>query len=145
MNKLKKLIDELCTDNKGINCIPRYTFLFNMLHDLIYNGYTEDQIKEEGVQICHLLSRDDLSEDLKSVQELTIAYEIKSILKIIKKDSINRVTVDIEKPVESEEKEKYETIETDPDLIIDMDVSELNLQIEEDTSFLDSLRESKDE
>ena len=96
---------------------------------------------EAGTEICEILSDKKLPENLLNTQQLIIAYELKHTLSVLDKEieHVDGIVFEADEP-------KYEdVIETKEEEIIDMDLSELDLQLEDDHSFLDSLKESADE
>lgn len=127
------------TDNKAIKLVDLVVFLKN-------KGYSEESIYKFGPEICKKLSNSKSSETIMNCHQLILAYEFKEILNIIYKDvQYNEIQYGSSEDEEVKEKEEIEIIETDPKMSIDMDVKDLNLQIETDTSFLDSLKVNKDE
>jgi len=128
-------------DQSSISSLNRTVKLFELVFYLKDIGYNKTQIMEAGTEICEILSDKKLPENLLNTQQLIIAYELKHTLSVLDKEieHVDGIVFEADEP-------KYEdVIETKEEEIIDMDLSELDLQLEDDHSFLDSLKESADE
>ena len=128
-------------DQVAVSSQNRTVKLFELVFYLMDKGYSKTQIMDAGTEICEILSDIDLPEVFLNTQQLIIAYELKQVLHIIDIEVDSVEAIDI-----TDGTSEYEdVIETKQEEVIDMDLAELDLQLEDDHSFLDSLKESTDE
>lgn len=137
--KFGRIFFEWYEKQKYIDSSNRLERLIDIVSLLKSKGYDDDRIMHFGPEICQELTDKTLPEAFHNCQELIIAYELKKIIGLV-----NRA-VEPEQDVIGEEKEPIEIIETEKEKQIDINLKDLNLQIESDTSFLDSLRVKDDE
>jgi len=133
-----KTFTEWCQDQGTIDSSNKIFKLVDLISLLKRKGYSESAIMDFGPEICQKLSDSSLPEALRNCQELTVAYEVKNVI-----DMLSKEVETVERTVEPEKTVVDEIIETDEELSIDMDIAELELEIETDTSYLDSIKETK--
>jgi hypothetical protein len=141
MQDILKHLTEWDSGQKTMTSSDRMYNLFDLVFYLIEKGFDKSEIMENGTSICEYLSDSNLPEIMNNAQQLIIAYELKHVADIATRE------IELSDTSESEinEEKTYNDVIESTEEEIDMDMSELDLKIEEDMSYLDSIKEGTDE
>lgn len=135
---IMNMFTEWCQKNETIDSSNKIFKLVDLILLLKNKGYSESVIMDFGPEICQKMADSSLPEALRNCQELILAYEVKGVIDMLPKE-----VQAVKTAQEFEKTAEIEVIETDENLSIDMDISELELEIETDSSYLDSIKETQ--
>lgn len=143
-DKFDEHLKDWLEENSPIDSSNQFVKIINLIGFLKDKGYAKKTALNYGLIICESLSDKELLESILNCQQLIVAHEIKLAIDIVYRDVAIEECSDSNEITESKDYENN-IIETEEHLSINMSVADLNLQIEEDTSFLDSIRVGKNE